>query len=89
MCERISIPDVCSVLCQAHLYDAKQLEDVCLQYIQKNLAAVTVTPMFGTISKEWPEVMFKISIFTAGVSEASAVAAIEAQRLCGKRKRED
>eukprot|EP00930_Biecheleria_cincta_P075979 TRINITY_DN63180_c0_g1_i1.p1 TRINITY_DN63180_c0_g1~~TRINITY_DN63180_c0_g1_i1.p1 ORF type:complete len:506 (-),score=97.06 TRINITY_DN63180_c0_g1_i1:121-1638(-) len=71
LCKSITVDQVCSVLCQAHLYDAKQLEEGCLTFIKENMEKVVVTSMFGCLAKEWPEVMLKISIFTAGLSEAS------------------
>lgn len=86
LCHHVSVSDVCSILCHANLYEAKQLEETCLKFIQKNLATVTLTPAYGSLSKE---LMFKISIFIAGISDSSAALAIEAQRQSGKRKRED
>jgi speckle-type POZ protein len=88
LCECISNDDACSILCQAHLYEAKQLTNACLDFIREHYAAVIVTEKFGTLGKEWPEVMLKINLCMAGVSETSAKPAIEAsQRASGKRKR--
>merc|ERR1712194_411843 len=89
LCERISIEDVCSILCQAHLYDAKELENACLSFFQHHRQAVVVSENFGILSKGWPEVMLKLNIFLAGVSEESAVVAIEAHRHGTKRKHDD
>lgn len=86
LCGCIAINEVCSILCQAHLYDAKQLASACLNFIRENYATVMVTEKFGTLAREWPEVILKINLCTAGVSEARAKPAIEAS---GKRKRSE
>lgn len=80
LCGFIRVNDVLSVLCQAHLYEAKQLEEACLSFIKKNMNSVVVTSKYGSLSNDWPEVMLKISIYTTGVSESSAGPALEAQR---------
>jgi len=88
LCECIAVKEVCSILCQAHLYEAKQLANACLNYIRERHAAMIVTEEFGTLAKEWPEVMLKINLCIAGVAEASATPAILAsQRRSSKRKR--
>lgn len=93
ICERITVSNVCEALCQANLFQAKELVDAGLEFIKKNMAAVVVTPAFGGLAKQWPEVMLKISMFTAGVTEASGSAAFEGQREtsdgCLKRKRRE
>merc|ERR1712232_1314585 len=71
LCKHITVTEVCSVLCQAHLYEAKQLESACLTFIMKNMQSVMVVPSFGVLAKEWPAVMLKISRFMAGISETS------------------
>jgi speckle-type POZ protein len=88
--KHITVADVCSLLCQAHLYEAKQLEKMCLAFMLKNMKALMVTPEFGALCAEWPAVMLKISLHMADVSETSASPAIEAQRhtQLGKRKRD-
>jgi len=80
LCDRISKKQVCSILCQAHLYEAKQLENACLTFIKENMEAVVATPGFGSLSGKWPEVMLKINIFIAGLSESAASAAVKAQQ---------
>lgn len=80
LCERITINDVCSVLQQAHLYEAKHLEEACLKFVKEHFHAIVVMESFGIMSKDWPEVALKVNIFMAGVSENSAEAAIQAQR---------
>eukprot|EP00931_Biecheleriopsis_adriatica_P088513 TRINITY_DN62817_c0_g1_i1.p1 TRINITY_DN62817_c0_g1~~TRINITY_DN62817_c0_g1_i1.p1 ORF type:complete len:493 (-),score=88.51 TRINITY_DN62817_c0_g1_i1:158-1636(-) len=90
LCESISVKGVCDILCQAHLYDAKQLTNACLNFIKRCYAEVVVTQSFGKLAKDWPEVMLKINLCTAGVAEASATPALEAsQRASGKRKRDE
>lgn len=83
LCEYICKDEVCSILCQAHLYDAVQLEKACLSFIKNNMVTVTATRGFGALSAEWPEVMLKINLFFAGLSEkgaAEALAAYEEKR---------
>ena len=36
LCEYISKDQVCSILCQAHLYEASQLEKVCDTQLERN-----------------------------------------------------
>merc|ERR1712083_813673 len=59
LCQSLSTSDVCTVLCQAHLYQARQLEESCLRFIQAHKAAVVVTEAFGRLATEWPQVMLK------------------------------
>ena len=87
LCECITTDAVCSILCHAHLYEASQLTSACLSFIKEHYMAVMVTEKFGTLAKEWPAVMLKINLCTAGVPETSAKPAIEAsQRPLGKRR---
>ena len=44
LCECIDVDGACDVLRQAHLYEAKQLEAACLDFVKANMAAVAVTP---------------------------------------------
>jgi len=78
LCESITVQKVCDVLCQAHLYEAKSLEKACLAFIKNHMEEVVITTSFGQLSKDWPQVMLKISIFTAGVSENRATPALDA-----------
>jgi speckle-type POZ protein len=80
LCECINQDQVCALLCQAHLYDATQLERVCLEFIKAHHAAVVVTPHFGNLTTQWPEVMLKVNIALAGVERDKAAAAFEAQQ---------
>jgi len=88
--ELVSIDTVCCCLCQAHLYEAKRLEEACLDFISANHAKTSVTPEFGILCAEWPAVMLKISHKLAGVKAAEAVRAMEAATTQGtKRKRDE
>jgi hypothetical protein len=78
LCDCISVKEVCSILCKAHLYEAIQLEQACLTYIRDNIKMVGVTPAFGRMSADWPQVMLKVNIFMAGISQEKAVLAVEA-----------
>eukprot|EP00434_Breviolum_minutum_P036108 symbB.v1.2.031980.t1/scaffold3775.1/size50518/5 len=80
LCECLTVCDAFSILCQAHLYEAKQLEHACLTFIKDNLAQVVSSTAFGKGCKEWPEVVLKINAATAGLDERSASMAFEALR---------
>jgi len=66
LCECLTVCDAFSILCQGHLYEAKQLEQACLAFIKDNLAQVVSSSSFGRGCKEWPEVVLKINAATAG-----------------------
>lgn len=87
--ELISTQEVCSVLVQAHLHEAKQLEKRCLDFIAANMSEVVKTESFGSLSHQWPEVSLKVTLRLACLSEDIAAAAIKAQENSRKRKRED
>lgn len=86
LCGRIDVSNVCSTLCQAHLYEASQLEAACLKFISSNHCDVVVTEDFGKLCSEWPEVALKVSLHASGVPRAKAQLAVEASK---KRKREE
>ena len=65
----IDVEDVCVVLCQAYLYEAKQLQEVCLSFIKHHKDAVMTTSSFVTLSQEWPLVLLNISRYIADVPE--------------------
>jgi hypothetical protein len=87
LCDCISLDGVCPMLCQAHLHEAKQLASACLKFIQKNHGAVVATEAFGTLARDWPEVLVKINVYIAGVAEDTAKSAVEASQR--KRKRDE
>ena len=68
------------------MFEAKKLEEECLKFINSRMNEVVKTSSFGLVSQKWPEVMLKISICVAGVSESCAGAAMEAQQNAAKRK---
>jgi len=81
-CERelskfLCVNEVCHVLCQAHLYQATQLENTCLAWIKANLSAVVVKPAFSAIAKDWPEVQMKINMYLAGLTGAETTRVME------------
>jgi len=86
LCKHICKDEVCTILCQAHLYDAKQLEKVCLGFIKNHMEPVMSTRTFGSLSSEWPEVMLKINIFLAGLSEIKASEVITAHEESRKKR---
>jgi hypothetical protein len=93
-CERelracISVEHVCDVLCQAHLYEAKKLEEKCLEYIKVHMQEVVKTDSFGALNQAWPKVSLKIILHQANVSEKVAETAMEKQDNARKRKRDE
>mmetsp|Transcript_7209 Transcript_7209/g.11587 ORF Transcript_7209/g.11587 Transcript_7209/m.11587 type:complete len:510 (-) Transcript_7209:103-1632(-) len=87
LCECITMSGVCSILCQANLYEAKQLVNACLKFIKDHYSSLIVTEEFGILAKEWPDVLLKVDLCAHGVSESCAKPAIEASQR--KRKREE
>ena len=67
--EQIDTPQVCGILCQAHLFQAKQLEQACLRFIKDHADQVFTLPAYLELIKKWPQVALKISLFSAGVHE--------------------
>eukprot|EP00930_Biecheleria_cincta_P043588 TRINITY_DN29915_c0_g1_i1.p1 TRINITY_DN29915_c0_g1~~TRINITY_DN29915_c0_g1_i1.p1 ORF type:complete len:526 (+),score=107.39 TRINITY_DN29915_c0_g1_i1:41-1579(+) len=87
LCDLISEAEVCSILRQAHLCEAKVLEDTCLTFIKCNMQKVVPTSGFAHLSAEWPELLLKISIYGSEVSSRNAEKAVAAQQsLLRKRK---
>lgn len=79
LCRCICAEEVCSVLRQAHLYEAKLLEQLCLQFIKDNMAAVVAQPVFASLTRDWPEIAFKINMFVAGLSDGAAASLLTSQ----------
>mmetsp|Transcript_93653 Transcript_93653/g.171654 ORF Transcript_93653/g.171654 Transcript_93653/m.171654 type:complete len:541 (-) Transcript_93653:33-1655(-) len=77
LCKSVTVPDVCSILCQAHLYQATLLEKHCLSLAKANMAQVVATQGFTDMAKRWPEVMVKVNLCFAGVSGSLASTVIE------------
>jgi len=85
-CERelagnISSDNVCSVLCQAHLYTASQLEKKCLEFVKQNAQEVIGSEAFQSLLQKWPAVGLLVTAHLAHVQ-------LSEQRT-GKRKRDD
>eukprot|EP00930_Biecheleria_cincta_P084448 TRINITY_DN73910_c0_g1_i1.p1 TRINITY_DN73910_c0_g1~~TRINITY_DN73910_c0_g1_i1.p1 ORF type:complete len:519 (+),score=112.57 TRINITY_DN73910_c0_g1_i1:99-1655(+) len=79
LCRCICVEEVCSVLRQAHLYEAKLLEQLCLQFVKDNMAAVVAQPAFASLTRDWPEILFKINMFLAGLSDVAAASLLTSQ----------
>ncbi|OLP86444.1 BTB/POZ and MATH domain-containing protein 3 [Symbiodinium microadriaticum] len=76
--EEIDTSQVCAILCQAHLLQAKQLEKACLEFIKDHPGQVLTLPAYVDLVKKWPQIGLKVHLFSAGVSEAEAQNAIDA-----------
>ena len=76
--EQIDKSQVCAILCQAHLLQAKHLETACLSFIKDHVSQVLTMPSYAELIKKWPQVALKINLFSAGVSETEALAAMDA-----------
>merc|ERR1712050_349126 len=85
----VSIDDVCPILCQAHLHEAKQLEKVCLAWIKANMAQVVALPAFSGLTRDWPQVMLKINLFLAGVPDSEASKIVNTHESYGVKRPTD
>lgn len=100
MCKHITTSNVCDVLCQAHLYDAKRLEAACLAVIGEKRQEVMGSEAFAQLCQR-PEVLLRLSRHLGGVPElptssgsssvvpVAAPAAAQQREAPGKRKHED
>merc|ERR1711862_187340 len=77
LCKLVSVPEVCSILCQAHLYQAEELEKVCLSFLKTNMTAVVATAGFTELMKSWPEVVLKVNVFLAGIIGSAAATILD------------
>ncbi|CAE7227143.1 BPM6 [Symbiodinium sp. CCMP2592] len=68
--EAINTAEVCGILCQAHLLQAKQLERACLSFIKDHASQVLTLPSYVEMLKQWPQIGVKVTLFSAGVSDA-------------------
>lgn len=89
LCKHISTAEVCHLLCQAHLYEAKLLESKCLDFLAANKNEVAMGASFGSLAQEWPEVMLKITLQLARFSDDASAAAMNSHGNARKRKRSD
>ena len=78
LCRELSVSQVCSILCQAYLLQAKELEKACISFIKDHTSEVFTLPAYAELVKKWPQIGLKVSLFSAGVSEAEAAAALNA-----------
>ncbi|OLP93811.1 BTB/POZ and MATH domain-containing protein 6 [Symbiodinium microadriaticum] len=86
LCKQLSAERVCSVLRQAHVFEATQLEKVCLSYIKDNFAEVLGLQAYSDLMSKWPEVALKVQLYSTGVPESQAAAIVQARKV---RKLED
>lgn len=59
---------------------------VCLNFIKSHMGLVIGTRGFGSLSAEWPDVLLKINIFCAGVSDQGASEALAAHEESRKKR---
>lgn len=89
LCDIVSATTVCLVLLQAHLCEARALEEACFAYIKENMNTVAKTPSFVHLSSRWPVILLKISLFSSGMPSGEVEATLAAQQgMLRKRKRE-
>ena len=72
--EEINASTVCSILVQAHLLQAKQLEKSCLSFIETHAGQVLSLPAYADLIKKWPQIRLQVSLFLAGVSDTEDLA---------------
>lgn len=89
LCELISVEEACSVLKQAHLHEAKQLKERCLDFIAENMSEVIKTEAFASLTQKWPQIGLMITCRVARISDGNAAAAMNMHESTRKRKRED
>jgi len=81
LCKQLSTEQVCSVLRQAHVFEAAQLEKACLSYVRDNIAEVLKLQAYTDLISKWPEIALKIQLFSTGVPETEAVTILRARKL--------
>ncbi|CAE7227162.1 BPM3 [Symbiodinium sp. CCMP2592] len=74
--EQVDTSQVCEILLQAHLLQAKQLEKSCLSFIKDHAAQVLTLPAYIELVKKWPQIGVKVSLVSAGVSDEELSAAM-------------
>merc|ERR1712070_497322 len=85
LCEYMSIEDVCLILRQSHLYECRELEKHCLDFMKGNMTEVVKTQDFAKLSCEWPEIFLKVALHAASVHQNSVAVAIKNQQEGRKR----
>ncbi|CAE7824841.1 BPM2 [Symbiodinium sp. KB8] len=81
LCKQLSAEQVCSVLRQAHVFEAVQLEKACLSYIKDHATEVLKLEAYADLISTWPEVAMKIHLFSTGVPDAEAAAIVRARKV--------
>ncbi|CAE7354276.1 BPM1 [Symbiodinium natans] len=81
LCEELNTSQVCSILCQAHLFQAKQLERACLSHIKGHMAEVLKLPAYTELVAKWPEIGVEVSLFLAGMPQAEASEVAQASKV--------
>ena len=81
LCKQLSTEQICSVLRQAHVFEAAQLEKACLSYVRDNIAEVLKLQAYTDLISKWPEIALKIQLFSTGVPETEAVTILRARKL--------
>ena len=81
LCEKLSTSQVCDILYQAHLFQAKQLEHACLSYIKDHTTEVLKLPAYAELVAKWPEIGLEVSLFLAGMPPAEASEAAQASKI--------
>ncbi|CAE7464443.1 BPM6 [Symbiodinium natans] len=81
LCQQLNASDVCSVLCQAHIFEAKQLEKACLSFITEHTAEVLRLPAYSDLITKWPEIAIKVHLFSAGLPDTEAAAIVQASKV--------
>ncbi|CAE7336025.1 BTB/POZ and MATH domain-containing protein 2 [Symbiodinium microadriaticum] len=74
--QQITTSEVCNILRQAHLIQARQLEKACLEFMKTNMSQVLKLPAYAELIKKWPQIGLKVSLFSAGVPETEATPAM-------------
>ena len=75
--QQIEKSEVCGMLCQAHLLQARQLEKACLSFIKNHASEVLTLPAYVELVQKWPQIGVKVSLFSAGVSDAELWTAMD------------
>ncbi|CAE7207451.1 BPM3 [Symbiodinium sp. CCMP2456] len=83
LCDQLSNSEVSGILCQAHLLEAGHLEKACLAFIKEHMVDVIKLPAFAELMRQWPDIMLRIGLFSAGVPDMEAAAALDASRCLG------
>lgn len=81
LCNQLSTSEVCDILCQAHVFEAKQLEKACYAYIKDHMAEVLKLPAYAELVTKWPDIGMKVSLFMGDVPETDAEEILQASKV--------